>query len=329
MQDFEPPRLLRSPHVQSVMASSGLRRARIVRAARELLDRSEDVVAEAGDGVRLLAHHTPPQQAAAGTALLIHGWEGSAGASYMLSAAYRLWSRGFRVVRLNLRDHGDSHHLNPELFHSCRLDEVAGAVSWAQRRFAGEPLVLGGFSLGGNFVLRIAARAGDYGLDLARVAAVCPVLDPAETMRALDDGWLGYRLYFLRKWRRSLERKRAAFPERYDFGDLRRFRSLEAMTEYFVERYTEFPSLDEYLAGYALTGERLRSLRVPSRLLLADDDPVIPVSGADRLARPPALVVDRARFGGHCGFLGDMGGTSPVDDYLLEVLAGSGRRERG
>ena len=34
----------------------------------------------------------------------------------------------YDVARLNLRDHGDSHHLNDEIFHSCRIAEVVGAV---------------------------------------------------------------------------------------------------------------------------------------------------------------------------------------------------------
>ena len=67
-------------------------------------------------------------------------------------------THGFEVVRLNLRDHGATHHLNRELFHSCRLPEVVGAVRALALRFPGMPLVLAGFSLGGNFMLRVAAH---------------------------------------------------------------------------------------------------------------------------------------------------------------------------
>ena len=44
-------------------------------------------------------------------------------------------TRGFDVVRLNLRDHGETHHLNRDLFHSCRLPEVVGAVRALQQCF--------------------------------------------------------------------------------------------------------------------------------------------------------------------------------------------------
>jgi len=321
MTGYLPPQYLRGPHVQSVLAGSVLRRLSVRRAARDLLAVSANQVVDCGRGVRLLVHlHESPAADRRQVAVLIHGWEGSADSSYVLSAALRLWYAGYRIVRLNLRDHGDSVHLNRGLFHSCRLGEVIGAVQWVQRTFPGERLTLGGYSLGGNFALRVAAQAGRAGLDIDRVAAVCPVLDPAETMRALDDGPAVYRWYFIRKWRRSLERKKAAFPDVYRFDNLRRFTRLEPMTDYFVRHYTEYSDLESYLRGYALTGDRLEGLTVPARVLLAGDDPVIPAMGISRLARPAALRIDCSPSGGHCGFLSGPALGSWADGYIERAL---------
>src|SRR6202030_2589673 len=115
-----------------------------------------------------------------------------------------------------------THHLNRELFHSCRLPEVIGAVRALQQQLQGRPLQLVGFSLGGNFMLRVAAQAREAGLDLARVIAVSPVLEPAETLLALKRGLPGYQRYFVRKWLRSLRKKQAAWPDSYDVSDLAR-----------------------------------------------------------------------------------------------------------
>lgn len=312
---------MKGAHLQSALSSLPLRQWRIERQSASLVARSVAEIIDCGDGVRLLSEHTPPPEGAAGRmAVLIHGWEGSTRSMYMLSVAACLSRAGFRVIRLNLRDHGDSHHLNRDLFHSCRLDEVLNAVGVLQRRFAAEQLFLGGFSLGGNFALRIAARAPQAGIRIERVAAICPVLDPRATMTALDGGLPHYRLYFIRKWRTSLERKRAAFPDLYDFGDLRRFRTLRAMTDYFVCHHTEFPDLESYLTGYAITGDRLARLEVPADLLLADDDPVIPVRDVVALAGSPALSIRRSRYGGHCGFIEDYRLVSWLDEYIARVF---------
>jgi predicted alpha/beta-fold hydrolase len=325
MSVFAPPIGLRGPHVQSIIARVGLRQARVRALARPFLEASEDLIADVGDGVRLLVHHTPPPDSTAGrqasrTAVLLHGWEGSAMATYVLSASMRLWDAGYRIVRINLRDHGPSHHLNEELFHSCRLDEVSGAVAWAQARFPEEKLVLVGSSLGGNFALRIAARAQAVGLEIERVMAICPVLDPEQTMHALDHGSLIYQRYFMNRWRQSLELKKAAFPKRYDFARLERFRTLGEMTDHFVRHYTEYADMQTYLRGYALTGERLSGLQVPSIMLLAEDDPVIPVGALDRVARPACLRIDTTSRGGHCGFIEDYRLNSWSDRYVLDAL---------
>ena len=237
--------------------------------------------------------------------------------TYVLSVAAVLWRAGYRVIRLNLRDHGDSHHLNEDIFHSCRLGEAVGAIKWVQATFPDEALLLGGFSLGGNFSLRIAATARVSGLRIERVVAVCPVLDPAQTMEALDFGLAIYRSYFIRKWRRSLMRKQEAFPALYDFSKLERFNSLREMTDFFVRNYTEFPDLETYLNGYTLTGDRLADLDVPSTMLLADDDPVIPVRGLNGMSTPKSLRIEKSRFGGHCGFVAGYGLSSWLDHYFL------------
>ena len=322
MREYRPPWLLRSPHVQSMLASGALRRRMLQQRAAGMLATTEDLISDCGGGVRLLLHHSPPGTTdAQRVAVIIHGWEGSGNANYMLAAGASLWDAGYRVIRLNLRDHGESHHLNRDLFHSCRLDEVVGAIAWVQRRYPDEPLFLGGYSLGGNFALRVAVAAPAAGLQVQRIGAVCPVLDPISTMYALDGGWFFYRHYFLRKWRRSLERKRLLHPGYFRFGDLGRFRTLQSMTDFFVREYTEFPDLMTYLKGYAITGERLANLEIPARVLLARDDPVIPIVDVERLARSAALRVETSPYGGHCGFLADYRLRSALDEFFVETFA--------
>src|SRR5690606_37765103 len=123
--DLQPPRLLRDPHVQSVLGSSALRGNRGLLALAAVDLQSREVTLDGGNGVRLQGGHSRlPGMAPRGMALLLHGWEGSAESGYMRMTAARLRACGFEVVRLNFRDHGDTPHLNEDLFHSNRLDEV-------------------------------------------------------------------------------------------------------------------------------------------------------------------------------------------------------------
>jgi predicted alpha/beta-fold hydrolase len=248
--DFRPPAWLRNRHLQSMLASTALRRAPIARRAAPLVAAQREMLLDCGGGVRLQCFHSSPGRSRGVPVVLLHGWEGSAESLYVLSLGQQLFERGFEVLRLNLRDHGDTHHLNRGLFHSCLLPEVVGAMRALQAALGGRLLRLVGFSLGGNFVLRVGAQARAAALGIARIIAVSPVLDPSDTLRALEGGFAGYPIYFVRKWWRSLLKKQAAWPAHYDFAGLHRVRDLRRLTAELVRRFTDFGSLEEYLDGY-------------------------------------------------------------------------------
>jgi len=318
---FKPPAGLRHRHIQSLLAGWPLRHRWLRSRAHGLLGASRDEIVECGGGVRLLGHYSAqPAGEARALAILLHGWEGSASASYVVTVGSTLYDAGFDVFRLNFRDHGETFALNRELFHSCRIDEVVGALQWIAATHRAPHTFLVGHSLGGNFALRAAARAPAAGIDLRRVLAICPVLRPHSTMRALEEGLWVYRQYFLRRWRRSLLAKEACFPDVYELGDLRRFPTLTATTEFFVKRYTEYSDLDSYLCGYAVTGNVLAGLTVPTRLIAAADDPVIPIEDLADLAVTPALEIDVVPHGGHCAFLDDYRLRSWIDRVVLADL---------
>jgi predicted alpha/beta-fold hydrolase len=317
--DFAPPRLLANPHLQSVLASSGLRRLLLRRARRDVERASIEHILDCGDDVRLQGFLTRQHAGAhpRGLVVLLHGWEGSARSSYLVGTAAHLLADGFDVFRLNFRDHGGTHHLNRGLFHSCRIDEVVGAVSAVRRLFASAPVAVAGFSLGGNFALRVALRAPDA---VGYALAVCPVISPAAGLFGLEEGPWFYQKYFLHKWRGSLQRKRALFPE-FDWfsaedlaGDLR------GLTRALVLRHTGYASLEDYLDGYSIAGERLRGLAVPATILTAADDPVIPVDDFQSLQLPPQVELDIAAHGGHCGFIKDWSLRSFTDDYIAQRM---------
>jgi predicted alpha/beta-fold hydrolase len=325
-REFKPPKWLANPHVQSVFPSLPFRRPGVAWRCRRLTAASERLVLDCGDGVRLLAHHTTRERAglpAAGrVAVLLHGWEGSSESLYILSLGQYLLDRGFDVVRLNLRDHGGSHGLNPDIFHSCRIQEVVGAVRRVQELNPGLGLNLVGFSLGGNFFLRVASRASRAGLELEGVVAVCPVVDPGHTLVRLERGRALYRGYFVWKWHRSLRQKQAAWPDLYDLTEIQALDNLTDMTDQLVRRYGGYPSLAEYLQGYAVTGDALATIRHPTRIITAADDPIIPVADFDRIARPAALEVTCTALGGHCGYYDARRGGTWIEREIHATLTG-------
>ncbi|MHB1272347.1 MAG: YheT family hydrolase [Rhodanobacter sp.] len=317
--DFCPPWPLRSGHIQTMLSSSGVRRMLLPRAAQTVSRGAEAVVVDGGGGVRLTGAYTVqkirPQSR--GLAVLFHGWEGSVDSTYVLQTGSRLLVDGWDILRLNFRDHGDSHSLNEALFHSCRIDEVVYALGDIAQRWPVRPLALAGFSLGGNFALRAALQTSRLGIPLSCVLAVCPIIDPSEGLFSLEETapWI-YQAYFMHKWRHSLQAKQAAFPQHQYFEMSELKQSLRGLTEAMVLRHTDFQTLQQYLDGYSVAGNALLAMQIPTTILTARDDPVIPIDAFEKLELPPNVELDIAPYGGHCGFIRGYGMTSFTDDYI-------------
>lgn len=318
-RDFQPPWPLRSGHIQTMLSSSGVRRLLLPKAARTVLEGAEPVMVSGGADVRLSGAYTAQRTGAPsrGLAVLFHGWEGSLDSTYVLQTGSRLLAEGWDVFRLNFRDHGDSHHLNEALFHSCRIDEVVHALAEIAERWPTQPMALAGFSLGGNFALRAGLMAPQHGIPLAYTLAICPIIDPAEGLFSLEKQapWF-YQAYFMQKWRHSLRTKQAAFPQHtyFELAELRQ--NLRGLTESLVLRHTDFDSLEAYLDGYSVAGDALQAMQIPATIMTSRDDPVIPVNAFEQLRLPPNIELDIARYGGHCGFIRGWDMTSFTDDYI-------------
>jgi predicted alpha/beta-fold hydrolase len=323
MDTFTPPPGLSNPHLQSLLNSSGLRGRLVRRRARALVAAEQEWLLNGGDGVRLLGHFSAQPGQRRGVAALLHGWEGSSRSNYMLALGARLFADGYDVFRLNFRDHGDSHHLNPGIFHSCRLEEVINALGDMQERVAAENWFIAGFSLGGNFALRVALHAPARSLRLQRAVAVCPVLNPAHALQAMEAGPGFYERYYNRKWGRSLRKKQRYFPDDYDYEAWFALKSMWDKTQFFATRYYEFPDLESYFAGYSIAGDRLAPLAIPSTILAAADDPVIPVADIDTLPDNPLLERVVTPLGGHCGYLKSWKLESWAEDFIAERFSGS------
>src|SRR5690606_36843552 len=105
------------------------------------------------------------------------------------------------------------------------------------------------------------------------------------------------------KWRRSLRRKHAAFPQRYRLDELPRQLNMRQLTEALVLSEGEFASLDDYFDNYSIAGGGLAALSVPASILTPSGDPVIPFDASRNLPLPDHVRLLGTPQGGHCGFL--------------------------
>jgi predicted alpha/beta-fold hydrolase len=296
--EFQPHLLIRHRHLQTILPTL------LAGPAPALEQAAAAMILDAGEGIRLEGRYSAPPDGhqARGLVLLLHGWLGSVHSNYILSLGEYLYQHGYAIFRLNLRDHGETHHLNPGPFRSDRLDEVFLAMQQIARLAGSLPLHLLGVSLGGNFALRLAWRHSQTPVaSLGRTIAVCPVIDPHHTTLMLDGS--PYLLYFRRKWRRAMQKKQAAFPQ-LNFAGAIAARSCMDMTEAFVAGHSPYPDARAYFERYTITPAMLGRLKTPVTILAAADDPIIPAADFTPLANLNSrLHLSLQPFGGHVGFV--------------------------
>lgn len=297
---FQPRFPLRNAHIQSILSSLRIRAI----GSRAWASASLEKTFTSNSGVRLQGFFTPRRRPPSkGLVILLHGWEGSAESTYILTTGRYLYDNGYEILRLNYRDHGQSHHLNTGLFFATNLAEVFESVQQAAILANGRPVFLAGFSLGGNFALRITRECATRPIpNLLHAVAVSPVLDPSRATDCIDRAPL-YREYFLKKWRRSLERKQQLFPELYDFKAALQARSCREMTEALLPLQSDHATPEAYFRNYSLTDKDLLTVPLPVTLITAGDDPIIPVDDFERLELAPHSRLIRHRQGGHNGFI--------------------------
>lgn len=319
---FEPPFGLKNPHLQTILSSQGPRKSGRDRRFKRYLKNQRSMILDGGQDIRLQGYHNQSaNQKSHQLVILIHGWEGSHESTYMKSMAATLLDAGFDVFRLNLRDHGGTHHLNQDVFNSTMIDEVMASIENLQTQLSYARYSLVGFSLGGNFCLRVAANAHQTAINLEQVIAFCPVIHAEQSNTVLNQRRnFVYSKYFVRKWRSSLRKKLEHWPE-YEFGEqLNQFTNLNQMNEALIPKYTQFQELSAYFDAYAIDGNKLASTICPCYLHFAKDDMIIPVEGATLLADNPDLHVTVTEHGGHCGYLMNWRGDSWQDVRALEII---------
>lgn len=315
VKPFRPPFLMRHHMVQTILASLKFRK----RGQNSMVEAGEDLILECEDGVRLKGNYSRHPENKA-LLIFLHGWEGSQDSTYVVTAGRRVYARGASVFRLNYRDHGDTHDLNEGLFYSTLFNEVFDAVKQAAKRADGAPVYIVGFSLGGNFALRIARSLRDLTLpNLRHIFAISPVIDPWGAAPLVDLNPL-YQHYFLKKWTRSLRKKQALYPHLYDFKAILSQRTVLGITEKLLPAYSDFPNMKAYFDSYRLDKRDLENCPVPISLITAADDGMIPVENllglklnhrARRIIHP---------HGGHNGFFQSLNGPTWYDDYIETVM---------
>ena len=299
MTAFAPPWWMANGHVQTVWPYFFRRVPR--------LDTTREVW-PLPDGERLAVHLLEPAKGRPGV-LLVHGLEGSAESPYVRGLLARVRAAGWNGAAFDLRSCGrlgDGELRSRTAYHAGQTDDLAGVVERLRDRWGGAPLAVVGFSLGGNMLLKWLGETSERSPLAAAVAVSVPFDLAASAARVDGPGFwsAAYRSWFLRSLRRKALTLARDLPDKLDRRQIRRCRTFADFDGAVTARLFGFASAQDYWAR-ASAGSFLGSIRRPTLLVFAEDDPIVPAGCIPReaIAGNPALTLWLTRVGGHVGFV--------------------------
>lgn len=312
--------ILQHPDVQTLLSSSPIRKKWATKRAYALLENSKRILHTTDNGIVIETFIHTPTNHNNRLVILLHGWEGSANSSYLLSAAKALFDSGFIIGRINFRDHGDTHHLNQTPFNSVRLREIVDTVEEVFENSKAKSLNLVGFSLGGNFALRLAANKSIQALPLTKVLSICPAINPVTTSATIENGNPIYHRYFVKKWKRSLHKKYQYYPEIMRSHHDLNHKTLNTMNWAFVPLHTGYDKPEVYLSAYKISQEIIANIKAESAIIYSVDDPVINAEDFKALEKTEQVTFYPQDHGGHCAFLKNWKLESWVEDVAKQFF---------
>ncbi len=284
-----------------------------------LLPAAVDRLFEVEPGSQILGKcHWQKDPAAAPTLISVHGLEGSTESSYMLGLAERAHAAGFNAIRLNQRNCGGTENLTPTLYNSGLSGDFRAVMDELIARDSLPEIFFAGFSMGGNLVLKMAGELGDRAP--AQLKAVCAVngsLDLAPCVDAIEKRRNAfYHWHFVRRLKRRMRDKIELYPDLYNADGLEAVRTLREFDDKFTAPHSGYAGAADYY--YRASALRVvAEIRVPTLLIYAEDDPLIPTSIYDHaeVVNNPNIERLAAAHGSHCSYVSD----DPAERFWAEA----------
>lgn len=244
----------------------------------------------------------PTQDTRKPTIVLVHGLTGSEDSRNIMTSTAHHLSRGYAVVRLNLRGAGPSRGKCNGHYHAGRSADIRAALAALPPDLKAHGLMLIGVSLGGNVVLKfLGENDGTEGIIAG--ASVCAPIDlKMAQMRIAAPRNAVYQRHLLQSMRNDA---RAFAGTKLDEMEatLARVRTVYDFDDLIVAPNNGFDGAEDYYRRSSAQ-HVLDAITVPTLLLHPRTDPWVPArmylertwreDGAVTLLMPPD--------GGHVGF---------------------------
>ncbi|KAK9814285.1 hypothetical protein WJX72_003421 [[Myrmecia] bisecta] len=279
-------------------------------------------------------HSVAPPASPRPVLLLSPGLTSTSQSNYVRRAVDAALRQGWKCGVINHRGLSGVKLTSCHLYSAGFTGDVRAAVlRTLQDQPAGTPILLGGFSLGGNVVAKYLAEEGANSRIIGAFTFSNPfnlVASDHKMTHAFLSRWVyAPALASQLKLATSLHDP-AMLQHKVDFEGVRKAKTVRDFDEAFTRRMFDYASVDDYYRD-ASSAPRIAQVRTPTLCLNAADDPIVPEEGLplQEVCRSSSVVLAVTQHGGHVahftGWHADSWGLPRCIEFLSAALQAHGQ----
>lgn len=237
-------------------------------------------------------------------AILLHGLEGNAQRTYMKGQAKVLNQNGWEVASVNFRGCSGETNLSYQSYNAGKTDDLEAVINSILEKDNYAEMVLVGFSLGGNLLLKYLGERETFPKQIKKAVAISTPLSLKGSLESLNEfsNWV-YQTSFLINLRKKYKAKMKDFPEKMTASDYKKITSLLQFDHVYTAPAHGFKdAFDYYEKNSSL--QFLPNIKIPVYILNSENDSFLssecyPIDLASKMKN---VQLEIPKYGGHVGF---------------------------
>lgn len=229
--------------------------------------------------------------------VLFHGLTGSADSHYMKRTAKLALENDINIALVNMRGSACVTKKSKKPYHSGLSQDVEDIVNYISDNKLSDKIILTGFSLGGNLILKYLGTL-NVNKAIKGAISVCP---PCELDKCVDRmNQMKFPLFdyfFTKEIIRMAKENNYKIPKEFNQKNI----DLKMLDEVFTAPYWGYESADDYYQKASSIND-LKNIKIPTSILTALDDPIVDSRWAKKYQHKN-LDITLTENGGHVGYL--------------------------
>ena len=238
--------------------------------------------------------------------ILFHGLEGSSNSQYIKGFAKYFYQNNFNICAVNFRSCSGENNRLLSSYHMGKSEDIKLIIEYILNNKNYTSIVLGGFSLGGNVLLKYL---GEQSFNLNKVItsafAFSVPIELDSSSKVLSKNWnKPYMIRFLKTLNKKMITKSIQFPGIIDTKGINKINNFHEWDTRFTAKTNGFIDAKDYY-NKSSSLQFLPQIKIPTLLINALNDPFLsekcyPIELAKK---HEFLYLETPKQGGHVGFL--------------------------